>query len=142
MVKTLNLAELATNDPEALHAMLLAPDTARSVVYCGAEWLGLKWTPEKWWPTLRDWLRSDQGILREVAMNAIEGRNAHGEPTGFSVREWPRDVTEYRDEIIAELQRLADDPSEPLQDPAAELAEDLRTNTREWEREYAAEGGA
>lgn len=135
--RPMSLEELALKDPDALHALITDPKTDRGVVYCAATCLGLRWTPDKWWPTLRDMLRSERVNIREIAMEAVAGIDVHdGRPDGFTVRDWPRDAQTHREEILVELDRIADATS-CLREMATELATDLRTGTHWLDREDA-----
>lgn len=132
-----NLYELADKDPDALYAILSAPDVAAHDLRWGAEWLGAKWTPDRWWPVLLKMLRDKVHVTREIALNAIEGRIVHeGTPANFRQRDWPRDVVTMKDEILAELDRVAaEDPYPYFREDAAELAQELRSGRRWYEDE-------
>jgi len=48
----MSLADLAIDNPEALAALLADPATPTRVLSWGAECLGARWTPDRWWPTI------------------------------------------------------------------------------------------
>lgn len=132
----MNLYEPAQQDPAALHAVLAAPDVPKHVLRWGAEWLGARWTPDRWWPVLVQLSHSETAIDQEIALNAIEGRIVHEcvEPN-FSLRTWPGDIVLMRHEILTELERMAAGAHPVNRTEAAELAEELRTGRRWYDDE-------
>lgn len=120
----MSLADLAIDNPEALAARLAArladPATPTHVLSWGAECLGARWTPDRWWPTIKALLRHKTITVREAAMVGLAGEQTepdepHGAaPPGFYAgRNWPADLaSEIRDEVIAEMARIAADVAE------------------------------
>lgn len=124
---------------DALHRILSASDTPLRDVAWGAEWLGAKWTPDRWWPTLCLLLRSESAYDRETALNAIEGRisrDGNGVDRSFYERQWPHDVVDMRDVVLTELRRVSkEDAVQSLRDLACELANELHHGSRWWDDE-------
>lgn len=118
----MNLAHLALTDPDALAAMLADPATEPRLLSWGAECLGARWTPDRWWPTIKLLLRHKNIVVRETALIGLAGEQTEPEepvgatPPGFyAVRDWPVDLApEIRDEVIAEMTRIIQNTEEPL----------------------------
>lgn len=133
-----SLFALALSDPDRLHAMLADPATHGADLSWGAEVLGARWTPDRWWPTLRTLLRHERVTVREGALVGLAGEQTEpDEPVGaapagfYAVRDWPSDAGPIRDEVLAELERIAREDEHPLiREAAAGHAAELRTGER------------
>jgi hypothetical protein len=129
---------LFLSDPETLHALLQDPATPPHVLSCGAEVLGARWTPDRWWPTIKALLRHQNIVVREAAMIGLAGEQTEpDEPMGaapqgfYEGRNWPADVGALRDEALAELDRVArEDIHAIIREIAAGHALQLRTGEK------------